>query len=875
MKLQILKLALIFSLALIPYSSSQAITPRELVIDQQQGQVGVGHGLLEGSPKWQEFLPQMNNLSGVDVALLRWGDPQNDVLVSVTDFSGNILWSGEIANADVPEDTGWVTVTGTGTTPLMPGAHYRIVLEGIGPDEDAHVVWLGSNNSGYVCCESNESWDVFVIPDFYDFAFRTWGHDNQTGAVVDQEQTGTSYGYVTWSGITRWQEFVPDLTELMGMVLQLHRDGDLTGLLDVRLVDSANRTLYETQCEAIDVGESSHWLTFHFPDPIPVAAGAIYRIEVAGSFPQEEGYIAWRGESDSGYEQGNADVGGTFDYAFQVFGLPENAIESWFTSITTDLVGNLGAGSGLNLLDLDNDGDIDAYVINQNGDNQLLLNNGELDFEDLATGPVIDPGPSVAASWADFDSDGDQDLYMTRDGEANFLLKNDGSLGFHDVTPAGLDNSEAGRGTSWVDYNGDGLLDLFLVNHQSSNLLFQYLGEFGDDFHIFTLVGGPHTDTGSGTMGVWSDFDQDGDQDLYIVRPFSENLLIENFTTSGFQIIPNEMNDNGNGRAAAWGDYDNDGLMDLYLSNESNPDRLYHNNSTGFNSILGQPLNDPFAGRAVVWFDADNDMDLDVYLGRYDQSDILLLNDGNGGFVHGHIPFNLMESRTTAAAAADLDDDGDLDLFVVRNGQANAILRNDIPDPGNWLGVRLVGGEGMNRDAIGARVRILAGGVYQVREIQSANGYYSQSPYRVHFGLANEAQVDSLIVIWPNGEQSVETSVTPNQILTVSPNTTSGVNDGTLALPSALRFNDLWPNPFNPSTTMSFTVPRTGRVVLDVLDLSGARVETIVDGILPAGQHLATWEGKDGHGRRVASGVFVFRLQGPGGTTTRTAVLVK
>ncbi len=119
------------------------------------------------------------------------------------------------------------------------------------------------------------------------------------------------------------------------------------------------------------------------------------------------------------------------------------------------------------------------------------------------------------------------------------------------------------------------------------------------------------------------------------------------------------------------------------------------------------------------------------------------------------------------SAVGDIDNDGDLDLLVLNlNGPAR-LLRNDGGNRGNWLMVRTIGTES-NRDGIGARIRVTAGGVTQLRDIRSSSGYLSQSDPRAHFGLGSAKTVDQLEIRWPSGRVSTIQNVKANQILTVT-----------------------------------------------------------------------------------------------------------
>jgi hypothetical protein len=117
-------------------------------------------------------------------------------------------------------------------------------------------------------------------------------------------------------------------------------------------------------------------------------------------------------------------------------------------------------------------------------------------------------------------------------------------------------------------------------------------------------------------------------------------------------------------------------------------------------------------------------------------------------------------------ATGDIDNDGDLDLLVTNNGQAADLLRNEGASRVNALLVRLVG-TGMNREAIGARVRVTTGSVTQRRDVLAGSSYLSQNDLRLHFGLGTSAAADVLEVRWPSGKTETLRGVTAGQILTI------------------------------------------------------------------------------------------------------------
>jgi hypothetical protein len=104
-------------------------------------------------------------------------------------------------------------------------------------------------------------------------------------------------------------------------------------------------------------------------------------------------------------------------------------------------------------------------------------------------------------------------------------------------------------------------------------------------------------------------------------------------------------------------------------------------------------------------------------------------------------------------AAADFDNDGAVEILVNNSHDPPSLLKN-YGDHGSWISLKLVGAKS-NRDAIGARVTVSAGGHHQLQEVRSGGGYISQSDFRLHFGLGKATKAETVEVNWPSGQRQV------------------------------------------------------------------------------------------------------------------------
>jgi len=523
------------------------------------------------------------------------------------------------------------------------------------------------------------------------------------------------------------------------------------------------------------------------------------------------------------------------------------------------------ATRGVSMVDYDGDGDLDLHILQDGAADQLLRNDGGV-LVAAGSGPILDAGAGQSAAWADFNGDGHLDVYVGRSGEANLLLVGDGSGGFTPANSYGAGDAGQARTVSWVDYDNDSILDLYVVNASGANVLLKGMGDVGGGFYLFTAQSNGADDPGNGRGLAWADVDFDGRLDVYVVNSFAANLLLQNLSFGFSNIAQGKgIDDTGNGAGAAWGDMDNDGDWDLYVANDGTADRLFQSDGEGFyNLLVGPNLGDRGHARDVVFADLDNDTFLDLYVARASEPDLLLVGNGTGSFDLAPVGWPEAGAGSVGVACGDVDGDGRLDIFLSREGGTDVLLRNTIVHDNHWFAVRLRGAAG-NRAAIGALVKVTAGGVTQMRQVTAGGGYLGADSGPVHFGLGAMASVYELSVTWPDGTVQTVGPLHGDRVLDVVYGDVLAAED---PVPAASdRLAGAHPNPFNPATTINYSIARAGRVRLEVFAVDGRRVRTLVAADQAAGDHRAVWNGQDDQGQQVASGTYLYRLVAPGGAT--------
>ena len=462
--------------------------------------------------------------------------------------------------------------------------------------------------------------------------------------------------------------------------------------------------------------------------------------------------------------------------------------------------------------------------------NALYRNNGDGSFTDVAVeAGVALRAWSMGAYFVDYDNDGDKDLFVTTWGP-NALYRNEGDGTFADVTAASGLAGGAGdwsASAAFSDLDADGDLDVYVTNYCEYDLIDPPFDGAKVVWKGIVVNRGPaglveqedrlFRNNGDGTfsdisrasgvldlagpqygLGVtMADFDADGDPDIYVANDSRPNHLWRNDGDLRFTdvstlagVATNEDAKEQAGMGADVADYDGDGRTDVVVTNFSHDWNTLYRNQGGMyfvDETFSAGFRDSYMKLAwgVKFFDYDNDGWLDLMVANghlypqvdanphlntsYDQPNSLYRNLGDGTFANRaeHSGPGLREVKSSRGlAVADFDRNGALDVIVTNIDSTPTLLRNE-GTPHGWVSLRLVGTRS-NRDAVGARAELEAGGRRQIREVNPFGSYLSQGSHTLHFGLGSEQNVDRVTIRWPSGQTDEIENLTPRRFYTVT-----------------------------------------------------------------------------------------------------------
>ena len=441
----------------------------------------------------------------------------------------------------------------------------------------------------------------------------------------------------------------------------------------------------------------------------------------------------------------------------------------------------------------------------------LYRNRDGVSFEDVTEkAGVEDRGWGGGCAVGDFDNDGDPDLFITNFGENAFYVNRGDGTFVERTSEAGFSDSRPSSSAAFGDLDGDGFLDLVVGTYLqfelgitpgigSGECFYQGVETFcgpdgvpGDSNQLFWNRGDGTFENRTREAGIYSpeaktlalilsDLDGDGRLDIYAACDSTINLLFRN---AGDFIFEDESLFSGagysgrgfeqSGMGVSAGDPDGDGDLDLFVTNFQNDHNTLYLNLGGGEyeevtdrvGLSAPSINYLSWGTHFVDLDNDGDEDLFVASGHvypqaesageaYLQRNQVFENQGDGKWVELEDLGSGLQVRKSSrgTAVGDFDNDGWLDIFVSEIDDTPSLLHHEGSGGTRALKLLLVGGDAnrANRDGMGARIELQAGGRTQHRELRFSDGYLGSNDARLHFGLGDAPRADSVRVSWPGG----------------------------------------------------------------------------------------------------------------------------
>ncbi len=468
-----------------------------------------------------------------------------------------------------------------------------------------------------------------------------------------------------------------------------------------------------------------------------------------------------------------------------------------------------GWTTGVTMVDINNDGWLDMYVCksgvlqnNKARKNKLFINQKNNTFKESAAQYGVDfYGFSIQSYFFDMDNDGDLDMYLVNhrvdfrnnitidlkrdkkieDYGSDQLFKNENGHFINITNSSGIANKAWGLSASIGDFNDDGWLDVFVANdffHPDYLYLNNKNGTFSDNaLNTFKHIS-------NNSMGSdFEDLNNDFKSDLIVLDMLAEdhirgkeNMASMNINSFNMMVNANyhhqymsnvfQLN-NGNTTFSeiaqlagisntdwSWApliaDFDNDGLKDIFITNG-----IHHDLS---NQDFRDQMRQNIMNRKKVSLEQAIAMMPSNKLQNY-----VYKNNGDLTFTKASKTWGIQEKvNSNGAVYSDLDNDGDLDLVINNQADEASVYINNTKQ--NFITFSLKG-PSQNKNAIGSKIQLYAKDLQQSKTLFVSRGYQSSVTNKLHFGLGNLTVIDSIKIEWPNGANQLLTDVEANQLL--------------------------------------------------------------------------------------------------------------
>jgi tetratricopeptide (TPR) repeat protein len=439
--------------------------------------------------------------------------------------------------------------------------------------------------------------------------------------------------------------------------------------------------------------------------------------------------------------------------------------------------------AGIAAGDIDEDGDLDLCItaFGDDGGVWLWCNDGSGRFSHDAT--LGQEG--ISPCFGDVDNDGDLDLWLGRAGP-DIYFQNDGKVNFsqepNEVTAGGQAITHFAR---LLDADSDGDLDFLAFRNTAGSL---YNNNRDGSFVDIAEKLGLKLENNPVTAAVYDDFDNDRDLDLVIFLANGETIGWVNDRGLKYHVLGAEATGlKAEGvLSATSGDPDKDGDRDLLVFTNDGPQLFI--NQGGFTFARNSDFSERFGrlgGTGGQFADMDNDGDLDIVI-----ADAVRRNGGRGpallinNWPEDHFinalevdPGNMLSAinfpGNASCIAADFTGNGNCDILLAPIGEKPFLVENITPG-GHWIEIDLRGIREQdkktrsNNSAIGARVEVKTGSVFQQYVVGTSSGPVAVPPYRIHAGLGQYSKVDWLRIMWPDAVLQAELELPADQVIKIT-----------------------------------------------------------------------------------------------------------
>ena len=529
--------------------------------------------------------------------------------------------------------------------------------------------------------------------------------------------------------------------------------------------------------------------------------------------------------------------------------------------------GDTDMSRGCAWVDYNMDGWLDLFVANgDGGNNRLYSGNGDGTFTSVTEGPVVnDGGNSMSGSWADYDNDGDPDLFVSNSGgECNFLYANQGDGTFERVMEGSIaDDGGESWGAGWADYDNDLDLDLFVANNGGRDFMYDNNGNGS-----FSLIRSGCLVTGEYACrsASWTDVDNDGFVDLFTSNRKENGHLFVNGGDGSFEQYATEA---ANSRGCGWSDYNRDGQPDLFVCVDGGINLLYANTMPNENTWLqiqcvGAVSNRSAIGTRIrvktwlhdtpVWqmkeissqtgFGSQNS--LMAFFGLDEDSEVDSIEviwpsgiEWDTAGVASNQRLRIVEKLPNRSPVAVNDT---LSVVAQTGAVMLYILENDFDPDGNHLQI-----DGL-----------ITSGTSGTAVIASGDTSVSFSPKSDFSGD------DQFFYIVSDGIGGLDTGLVIIQV-----ENPTDVTNGHMS-PHIFALYQNYPNPFNPTTTIPFCVDKTGMVTIFVFNGLGQAVLDLYHQYTEPGFHHIAFNASG-----LSSGTYYYQIRSENKTAMKKLQIIK